>query len=295
MQNLEKNLEGRIIKGVGGNYFVATEDKTYTCSIRGVFRKGKIIPTVGDYVTISLNPDETGIIEKIHSRNNILIRPKVANIDCAVITFAIINPNINADLLDRFLVLAETQNISQIVICVNKCDLASEKDLENIKNIYGDIYEVVFTDTINNTHNGIEKLKEIINNKVTVFAGPSGVGKSSLINAISNTDLKIGEISNKIKRGKHTTRQVELLEAWDNTYIVDTPGFTSLSMEYIQVENFSQYFREFQPYLSDCKFCDCKHIHEPDCGIKSQLGKSISQQRYNRYKALFQELEDLNK
>lgn len=281
-------LQGRIIKGVGGLYFIDTDKGIIECSARGIFRKSKITPTVGDYVKISLLEDNKGIIEEILERKNILIRPRVANIDCAVITFSIISPNINIDLLDRFLVLAESQNIENIIICINKCDLASDEDINLIKNLYSHIYKIAFTSTLNNT--GIEDLKKLMDKKVTVFAGPSGVGKSSLINAIlPNASLKTGDISKKIERGKHTTRQVELLEAWEHTYIVDSPGFTSLSMEFIE-DNLDYYFKDFREFLGNCKFYDCKHIHEPNCAIKEQIGQAIPKERYERYVRLLNEI-----
>ncbi len=283
-------IKGRIIKGVGGLYFVDTDNGIIECSIRGIFRKNKITPTVGDYVKISLLEDTKGIIEEILERKNILIRPRVSNIDCAIITFSIISPNINIDLLDRFLILAESQNIENIIICINKCDLASEEDIESIKSLYKNIYPIIFTSTFKNV--GIEDLKNIMDKKVTVFAGPSGVGKSSLINAIlPNASLKTGDISKKIERGKHTTRQVELLEAWEHTYIVDSPGFTSLSIDFLE-DNLDKYFRDFKEFLGNCKFYDCKHIHEPSCAIKEQIGKNISEERYDRYIKLLNEVSE---
>lgn len=284
-------MQGRIIKGVGGTYFVATCDDIKKCSIRGIFRKNKIVPTVGDYVEISMLDEEKGVIEKILNRKNILIRPRVSNIDCAIITFAITSPNINLDLLDRFLILAESQNIENIVICINKIDLGKEEEIQNIKNIYQDIYPIVFTSTKQNK--GIEELKELMKDKVTVFAGPSGVGKSSVINAIlPDAKLKTGDISKKIERGKHTTRQVELLEAFENTYIVDSPGFTSLSLDFVEEEDLAYYFKEFRESLGKCKFCDCKHIKEPNCFVKEQIDKTISNQRYTRYVKFFEELSE---
>ena len=281
-------LKGKIIKGVGGLYLVSTDNGVLECSARGIFRKNKLTPTIGDYVKIALLEDNKAVIEEILERKNILIRPRVSNIDCAIITFSIISPNININLLDRFLVLAESQNIENIIICINKTDLASEKDINLLKNIYKDIYPIIFTSTFNNS--GIEEIKEFIDGKVTVFAGPSGVGKSSLINTLlPNASLKTGDISRKIERGKHTTRQVELLEAWDNTFIVDSPGFTSLSIDFIN-ENLDYYFKEFREFLGNCKFSDCKHLHEPDCAIKEQLDKNISSERYERYISLLNEL-----
>lgn len=287
-------LKGKIIKGVGGLYFIATENGLFECSARGILRKNKIIPTVGDYVNISIISENKGIIENIIERKNILIRPRVSNIDCAVITFAILSPNINIDLLDRFLILAESQNIEKIIICINKCDLANAEELEEIYKIYKNIYDIIFVSTVNGT--GIDKLKNMIDKKVTVFAGPSGVGKSSIINEIlPNAMLKTGEISKKIERGKHTTRQVELLEAWENTYIVDSPGFTSLSLDFIKPEEIAYCFKEFKEYLGKCKFCDCKHLHEPDCAIKQQLNKNISEERYERYVRFLNEITDSSK
>lgn len=282
-------LKGRIIKGVGGLYFIATENGLFECSARGIFRKNKIIPTVGDYVNISIISENSGIIEEIIERKNILIRPRVSNIDCAIITFAIFSPNINIDLLDRFLILAESQNIENIIICINKCDLANSQDLEKISKIYSEIYDIVFVSTFKES--GIDNLKNMIDGKVTVFAGPSGVGKSSIINQIlPNAMLETGEISKKIERGKHTTRQVQLLEAWESTYIVDSPGFTSLNLDFINSEDFAYYFKEFRPYLGKCKFCDCKHLNEPDCSIKENVGKVISEDRYERYTKLLNEI-----
>ncbi len=282
-------LKGRIIKGIGGLYFVDTSNGIIECSVRGIFRKSKITPTVGDYVNILTLSDKNGIIEEILERKNILIRPRVSNIDCAVITFSIISPNINIDLLDRFLILAESQNIENIIICINKSDLANKDDVNLITNLYGKIYPVVFTSTLNNK--GIEDLKNLIDKKVTVFAGPSGVGKSSLINTIlPNISLKTGDISKKIERGKHTTRQVELLEAWKGTYIVDSPGFTSLTIDFVEKDKLDYYFKEFRDFLGNCKFYDCKHLYEPNCAIKEQIGKNISEERYNRYTKLLNEL-----
>lgn len=282
-------LKGRIIKGIGGLYFVDTNNGIMECSVRGIFRKSKITPTVGDYVNILTLSDKNGIIEEILERKNILIRPRVSNIDCAVITFSIISPNINIDLLDRFLILAESQNIENIIICINKSDLANKDDVNLITNLYGKIYPVVFTSTLNNK--GIEDLKNLIDKKVTVFAGPSGVGKSSLINTIlPNISLKTGDISKKIERGKHTTRQVELLEAWKGTYIVDSPGFTSLTIDFVEKDKLDYYFKEFRDFLGNCKFYDCKHLYEPNCAIKEQIGKNISEERYNRYTKLLNEL-----
>lgn len=235
---------GRIIKGVGGNYYVSAKGKIYKCSARGKFRKAKITPTVGDYVqfTILDENDCEGALDTIEKRKNILLRPRVANIDCAIITFAATSPDINRDLLDRFLILAETQNIPKVIICINKSDLVSQEEKDAFANIYEPYYKVVFTSAEKNI--GIDQLKEEIHGCESVFAGPSGVGKSSLINRlIPESNRQTGEISRKIERGKHTTRQVELLRADEETYIVDSPGFTSLSLDFLQSEELEKYFR----------------------------------------------------
>lgn len=284
--------KGRIIKGVGGLYYIAAYGSIYECSARGRFRKAKIIPAAGDYVefTILDEANKKGALDKILPRTNYLIRPRVANIDTAIITFAAASPNINLDLLDRFLLLAEYQNIPKIIICINKCDLVGEEEKHKIQNIYKNIYKVIFTSALNNI--GINQLGEEIKEGAAVFAGPSGVGKSSLINAlIPESNLQTGEISKKIERGKHTTRQVELLEALNNAYIVDSPGFTSLSLDFMKAEDLPYYFKEFEPFLGKCYYNDCNHINEPNCAIKEEIGKSIAKSRYERYTILYNELK----
>ncbi len=282
---------GRIIKGIGGLYFVDTDNGIFECKARGVFRKRKITPTIGDYVEITVldEKNKEGFIEKICERKSFLIRPKVANVDCCIITFAGASPNINFDLLDRFLILTEEKNLD-VIICINKYDLTKKETIEYIQRVYAPIYKVIFTNTIDKT--GIDELKNEIKNKVSVVAGPSGVGKSSLINCILPfTTQKTGEISKKIERGKHTTREVELLCVDENTYIVDSPGFTSLSLEHIKPEELQFYFREFKDFLEKCRFNDCLHLFEPDCLIKEHIGNEISKERYERYNFLYDELQ----
>ena len=283
---------GRIIKGVGGNYYVSAKGKIYKCSARGKFRKAKITPTVGDYVQFTILDENEceGALDTIEKRKNILLRPRVANIDCAISTFAATSPDINRDLLDRFLILAETQNIPKVIICINKSDLVSQEEKDAFANIYEPYYKVVFTSAEKNI--GIDQLKEEIHGCESVFAGPSGVGKSSLINRlIPESNRQTGEISRKIERGKHTTRQVELLRADEETYIVDSPGFTSLSLDFLQSEELENYFREFKPYLNKCRFNDCRHLQEPDCAVKEQVGKDINKERYDSFVSLYEELK----
>lgn len=285
-------MTGRIIKGVGGLYYVAANDSIYKCSARGRFRKAKITPTVGDFVAFTVldEGNKKGALDTIETRKNSLIRPRVANIDTAVITFAAASPDINMDLLDRFLILAETQDIPNVVICINKSDLVSDETIQEFGRVYDSIYPVCYVSAENKT--GINTLKELING-VTVFAGPSGVGKSSLINVlVPESNRQTGEISRKIERGKHTTRQVELLNMDKDIYIVDSPGFTSLSLDFLKAEDVQYYFREFEPYLGQCRFVDCAHIAEPDCAIKEHIGEGISQERYDRFVYLYNELKN---
>ena len=195
--------------------------------------------------------------------------------------------------MDRFLILSEYRGIEEAIICINKIELANEREIQYIKDIYSPIYKVILLSTYKNI--GIDELKKAILNKVSVFAGPSGVGKSSIINSIiPGAAMRTGEISEKIKRGKHTTRQVELIKFCENTYICDSPGFTSLNLEF-DADELSGCFREFLPYLNRCRFNDCRHIHEPDCAVKQRVGSDISQQRYDRFVCYYNELLQKNK
>ncbi len=284
-------LNGTIIKGIGGFYYIDTENGIYECRARGIFRKEKLKPTVGDFVKISVldEKNKKGSLDVIEPRKNMLIRPRVSNVEQAIIVFAAVSPDINIDLLDRFLILVAEQKLD-VIICINKIDLDTDKKYENIKNMYEKSgYKVICLSAEKGI--GIDELKSNLKNKISVFAGPSGVGKSSLINSISpNLQLKTGEISAKIERGKHTTRHAELMQIEENSYIVDSPGFTSLFLEHIPAEELQYYFREFEPYLSGCRYTGCSHIHEPECAVKEQIGENIQTKRYERYVNLYNEL-----
>lgn len=284
-------LNGTIIKGIGGFYYIDTENGIYECRARGIFRKEKLKPTVGDFVKISVldEKNKKGSLDVIEPRKNMLIRPRVSNVEQAIIVFAAVSPDINIDLLDRFLILVAEQKLD-VIICINKIDLDTDKKYENIKNMYEKSgYKVICLSAEKGI--GIDELKLNLKNKISVFAGPSGVGKSSLINSISpNLQLKTGEISAKIERGKHTTRHAELMQIEENSYIVDSPGFTSLFLEHIPAEELQYYFREFEPYLSGCRYTGCSHIHEPECAVKEQIGENIQTKRYERYVNLYNEL-----
>ncbi|SCY85294.1 ribosome small subunit-dependent GTPase A [Alkaliphilus peptidifermentans] len=284
--------EGRIIKGIGGFYYVDYNHDIYECKARGILRKNKKTPMVGDQVRFSiLDPEKKlGILEDILERKNELIRPPVANVDQAVVVFAITQPEPNLSLLDRFLVLAESQQLD-IVICFNKIDLLQKDDYLWMVDIYKNAgYPVLLTSKENN--DGINKLKEILAGRVTVFAGPSGVGKSTLLNRIqSNIKLQTGEISVKSERGKHTTRHVELIPLNQRGWVVDTPGFSSLKVDFMEEIDLAYYFPEILQSKGECKFNSCLHENEPSCLVKKRVEeKEIAAERYESYKKLLEEI-----
>lgn len=292
---------GKIIKGIAGFYYVYVEacekqeclvsSCIYECKAKGVFRNRKIKPPVGDNVIIEVVDKDkcTGNIIDILPRNNELIRPAAANIDQALIIFAIANPMPNYNLLDRFLVMMEYQEIPTI-ICFNKIDLVDKKYREHIKLQYKKCgCKVIFTST--SLNEGLEQLKQLLENKTTILAGPSGVGKSTITNKLYNKDvMEIGNIS-KIGRGRHTTRHSEIFNVSEATYICDTPGFTSFNLPIIEKEQLRFYYSEFEEYEGFCKYNGCVHINEPDCAVKKAVDKGIlSKERYNVYVSLYQEL-----
>lgn len=291
-------MTGKIIKGIAGFYYVHTpNDRVYECKAKGVFRNKKVKPLVGDNVEIDVLDEElgTGNIVEVLERSNELIRPAVANIDQAVIIFAAAKPEPNFNLLDRFLVMMVKQDIP-CVICFNKQDVANDEQLRLLEETYVQCgYQVVFTSTV--TGDGMDAFRDLLKNKTTVLAGPSGVGKSSIINEIKpEAQMETGEISRKIERGRHTTRHSQLFHVSDNTYIMDTPGFTSLYIDGMEKEELKEYFLEFEEYEPYCKFNGCVHINEPKCGVKEALDEGkISKIRYDNYKFLYEELKQQKK
>lgn len=288
-------MTGKIIKGIAGSYYVhVVHSGTYECKAKGVFRYKNIKPLVGDNVEIEVIDDnaKTGNIIDICERDNELIRPAVANIDQALVVFALKSPVPNLNLLDRFLVMMETQNV-ETVICFNKLDLVKEEDVQNLCDTYEKAgYKVLFASADKGM--GIDKVKEVISGKTTAFAGPSGVGKSSILNAIMPmANSQTGDISKKIQRGKHTTRHTEIFNVEGNTYLMDTPGFSSMYVCECEKEELKQYFPEIYDYEGECRFNGCVHINEPDCMVKQQLetGK-IGKTRYENYVLLYNEIKD---
>ncbi|MBP3926006.1 MAG: ribosome small subunit-dependent GTPase A [Clostridium sp.] len=288
-------MKGKIIKGIAGFYYVHDGVGTvYECKAKGIFRNRKIKPLVGDDVEITVLDEEekTGNIDQILPRKNQLIRPAVSNVDQAVVVFAITEPMPNLNLLDRFLVMMERQEVP-VIICFNKIDLSSQEEIDKLKAIYEPAgYPLHFISTYEEA--GLATLHQLIAGKTTVLAGPSGVGKSSITNFLQpEAGMETGTVSEKIKRGKHTTRHSELFFVEEGTYMMDTPGFSSMYIEDLEPNQLKDYFPEFEPYEDDCKFLGCIHVGEKVCGVKDALkdGK-ISKSRYENYLLLYKELKE---
>jgi len=283
---------GRVIKFYNSFFFVKVGDELIPCKLRGLLKRDKKVGSavnVGDFVEISRLNDKSGVIESVQSRRNLLIRPAVANVDRVILTFAVDAPKLHPLLLNRFLVLAEKSGLAEIIICVNKIDLSAEK---NFLAEYEPLYKVLRVSAL--TGAGIEELRKILSAGVTVLAGPSGVGKSSLLNAVDkNLKLKVGSVSEKILRGKHTTRISELIEFGDG-YLVDTPGFSAVDLTEagLDKKNLWQCFKEFATFAGVCKFLNvCSHSHEPDCGVKVAVERGdILRERYEAYLTLLAEV-----
>lgn len=291
-------MQGKIVKGIAGFYYVHVPDKgIYECKAKGIFRKENQKPLVGDDVEIQILDEEEakGNIEKLLPRKSELIRPAVANIDQALVIFAIVKPQPNFNLLDRFLIMMEQQGIP-CIICFNKADIDEERDGVAYEEIYRSCgYETLQVSAKDGQ--GLEALKAMLVGKTTTVAGPSGVGKSSIINELqSSIRMETGAISTKIERGKHTTRHTELIAMEENTYILDTPGFSSLGLFDMEKEDLTKYYREFVSHEKYCKFAGCAHMNEPVCGVKEAVEDGeIATLRYENYKLLYQELKDRKK
>lgn len=289
-------MQGTIIKGIGGFYYVdISEQGVYECKAKGIFRNRKQKPLPGDRVTIDILDEDKklGNITKIAERINELVRPAVANVDQVLIEFAAAKPDPNFNLLDRFLLLMSRQQVNT-VLCFNKVDIAEPSKLEYLTGVYEKSgVPVVLIST--RTGTGMETIRALTAGKTTVFAGPSGVGKSSLLNALlPEANARIGDISEKIERGRHTTRHSELLKTEEGTYLIDTPGFSTLYLDGFEKEELQYHFAEFQPYMGACRFLGCSHTHEPDCRIKQAVeAGEISPVRYRHYVEFYEELKNI--
>ena len=297
-------MKGKIVKALSGFYYVKADNrKVYECKAKGGFRNENITPLVGDNVEFDVisEADSTGNVTAISPRKNSLIRPAVANVDQAMVVFAVRDPYPNLSILDRFLVLMKKQGIETIIV-FNKKDLAKTDDIKNLKNAYKKSGCKLFFISAGTQKNGMMPLKMQLRGKITVMAGPSGVGKSTILNVLgkagNNEIAQVGEISSKAGRGKHTTRHNEIYILNRSYQIVDTPGFTSLQVteDDVHKEELKLYFPEFAPYENKCPFKDCAHVKEKDCAVRSAVENGdIPQSRYNSYKAIYEELKSQRK
>ena len=292
-------MTGRIIKGIAGFYYVEVGIDIYECKAKGIFRKDGQKHLVGDLCEITVLDEETkkGHVEKLLDRKNSLIRPAVANVDQALVVFAATDPVPDRNLLDRFLIMMEYQDIPSVIV-FNKVDLAelTEENTEFLRDLRETYESAGYRVLIISAREdrGVDLVREALRGKVTTVAGPSGVGKSSLINKLqSDIEMETGEISRKIARGKNTTRHAQLIRIEEDTFICDTPGFSSMLLPEMEKESLDDCFPEFLPYIADCKFAECAHINEPSCAVKAALEEGkIAKSRYNNYVILYDELKN---
>ncbi len=288
-------LQGIVVRAYSGFYYVEIDKEVWECRLRGKFRLAKQNVLPGDRVRVREGGGKTGVIEEILPRNTVLERPQVANVDQVVMVFACADPDPQTELLDRMLVQAEAAGLIPI-ICFNKTDLVGRDAVDAPAKIYTDAgYHVLPTSVV--TGEGITELRNYLKDHLTVFAGPSGSGKSSLLNAIHpGFGLKTGQVSRKIGRGRHTTRYAELLELEPGSLVVDSPGFSNLYLPNIDRKNLGEMFPEFVPYIEECRFNGCLHRAEPDCGIKEALHQGkINPERYKHYLVFLEEMESREK
>lgn len=283
-------MQGIIVKGIGGFYYVKTDAfSVYECRARGIFRKEKIKPMIGDKVTIDIIDGECGSITEILPRSNQLPRPGVANIDRLIVVAAAKNPNPDFYFIDKLLVMAEARKIKP-AICVNKIDLApADMFRENYKNTAYPIFEVC-------AEGGAipDSFTDYLRGKTTAFAGMSGVGKSSILSILTGKDIQTGDISEKIRRGRHTTRHTELFGLDNGGYVLDTPGFSSFEAEIMTPSELCGCFPEMSEFLTGCRFSGCAHINEPDCTVKEAVKNGfISEMRYESYHKMYETLKQI--
>lgn len=289
----DKTIEGRITKGVGGFYYVDTADGCFECRARGSFRKDGITPLVGDMVSISVDSaSKTGAVDKILPRKNVLLRPPVANVTQMAAVISVANPKPNMYQTDKLLASAELSGID-IILCINKTDIESGEELYSVYKNAG----FCVIDLSAQSGKNMDILKERLKGNVTVFAGNSGVGKSSILNCVTESNaFETGEVSDKVERGRHTTRHSELVRLRYGGYIIDTPGFGSLDFSLLGADNCVGLFREFEPYTGMCRFADCSHTVEKGCAVLEAVEKNeISASRHESYVRLTEELRNAQK
>lgn len=289
--------KGRIVRSIAGFFYVEPAEfdgKLVECTARGKLKLQPEALVVGDWVDYELEEGK-GVITRVYPRENLLRRPYIANVNLIVLVFAHTNPEPNDFLMAKFLVLAETSGIPYIIV-LNKTDLVAQRKANQLAERYrNNGYQVLCTSVV--SHLGKRKLQAALAGKVAVFAGPSGVGKSALLNMVSpGLELRTGAVSEKIGRGKHTTREVQLLKTKQNGYIADTPGFTQIDLDFIEPKQLADYFPEFEPYRENCKFSSCCHDAEPQCGVKQAVSESkIDSIRYQNYLDLLAEVRNFHK
>ena len=292
-------MQGLILKGIGGFYYVKTEEGIVEAKGRGIFKKDSTKLMVGDHVELELLDEEPetdgielkGVINEITERKNSFIRPPIANVDTFVITFAVKDPEPNFVLIDKFLIMAEMNNVD-VIIAMNKCDLADRNTIDSYKAVYEKIYPIV--EVCASDGEGIKEIEKLISGKCAAFAGPSGVGKSTIINSlIPEAEMQTGSVSDKTRRGRHTTRHVEIFEAEGGGLVFDTPGFTSFEIMEADEDNLQDFFTEIEKFKGLCYYDNCKHLKEPDCKVKAMVRSGeISRKRYESYRFILDEIKN---
>jgi len=289
-------MRGRIVKGIGGFYYVHSieSDSVYQCRARGIFKKDGIVPIVGDWVEIEVLADGDGVVDKIHKRANEFIRPAISNVDQLLVVMAFSQPEPNLRIIDRLLVMAEKSQ-TQGMLVMNKKDLSTPEERDKISDIYKGLYPIFYVNGL--TGEGLEPLREALFGNSTALAGPSGVGKSTLLNDLKpQAQAEVGSISRKTSRGKHTTRHVEIYELSPGTFLFDTPGFTNFDIMEAEPDQLQFYYPEMAEFIGNCRFDNCRHIDEPGCAVQEgALQGTIKVSRYDSYKEQMQEILEKEK